>query len=178
MQWGQEEEREMWNRRHRWIKRFAAGLAFAAIVTPAAQASVAGEGGGVSGKQFVYHAGYAGGPLAAYGYQQQGTIVRPDDRSSRFVPQTSDQGVVLRPDDRASRFTPQVPNERLQLRRDPGAGSAPTISVPEQPQAVASNDFDWGDAAVGAGVAVGLMLIALGGVLIVRRTGTKSLAGA
>ncbi|HEY7195735.1 MAG TPA: hypothetical protein VH306_00950 [Gaiellaceae bacterium] len=169
----------MWNRRHRWIKRFAAGLAFAAIVTPAAQAHVAGEGGGSTGGLSVYHKGYAGGPLAAYAYQLESTIVRPDDRSSRFVPQASDQTVVARPDDRASRPESQPLYAPIASRRTYESPSQPAnIVVRGGPHATGTGSFGWADGAVLGGAILGMALLAAGAALATRRMKTGSLAGA
>jgi hypothetical protein len=128
----------MWNRRHRWLRRFAAGLAFAGlVVVPTAQAHQLQVSGGGSGAD----------------------IVRPDDRAVRISPQPVDSTNVVRPDDRSVRFTP---------------------SGGELPQVVAapSTGFDWGDAGIGASLAFGLMLLALGAALATRHANRKALAGA
>ena len=152
----------MWNRRHRWIRRFAAGLAFAALVVPTAQARIVEDTGiGVSSSSpvadFKGYGYYEGTPVAVDG---QNVAVRPDDRGVRFTPQPSSPQVVVsaRPDDRADRFTPE-------------AGNPQVIAAP-------STGFDWSDAGIGAGSALGLMLLALGAALATRQAGRKSLAGA
>jgi hypothetical protein len=149
----------MWNRRHRWIRRFAAGLAFAALAVPTAQAGIVEDTGiGVSGGQQATE--YNG-----YGYQQspgvplgkQRVLVNPDDRADRITPGNPQVHVVVTPDDRADRFTPE-------------AGNPQVVASP-------SSGFDWSDAGIGAGTAVGLMLLALGAALATRHVGRKTLAG-
>jgi hypothetical protein len=129
----------MWNRRHRFIRRLAAGLAFAAVVVPTAQARVVeGTGIGSSARQevvadFKGYGYYQGTPVG-----QQSTLVRPDDRSVRFTPEAGNPQIVAAP----------------------------------------SEGFDWSDAGIGAGSALGIMLLALGAALATRSAGRKSLANA
>ncbi len=101
----------MWNRRHRWIRRFAAGLAFAALVVPTAQARIV---------------------------EDPGIAVEP-------------QQVVVDP--------------------APKGGSPQVVAAP-------STGMDWTDAGIGAGIAVGLMLLVLGTARGARHVGRKSLASA
>jgi hypothetical protein len=129
----------MWNRRHRWIRRLAAGFAFAALAVPTAQAKIVEDTGiGVSASSpsvvadFKGYGNYQGTPVAG------ATAVRPDDRVVRFVPE---------------------------------AGNPQVIAAP-------STGFDWSDAGIGAGSALGLMLLALGAALATRHSGRKQLAGA
>jgi hypothetical protein len=152
----------MWNRRHRWIRRFAAGLAFAALVVPTAQAKIVEDTGiAVSSSSpaadFKGYGYYEGTPVGSEG---QSAAVRPDDRAVRFTPQASNQPVIVSvsPDDRADRFTPAAGNPQL-------------VAAP-------STGFDWSDAGIGAGSALGLMLLALGAALATRQMSRKSLAGA
>jgi hypothetical protein len=161
----------MWNRRHRWLRRLAAGFAFAGLVVPtAAQAHhLEIQGGSGSGSSSEYN---------GYGYQQSPgvlldqqvvdsvrgayvseTSVRPDDRAVRITPQPVDATNVARPDDRGERFTPSG-GELPQVVAEPATG------------------FDWSDAGIGAGMAVGLMLLALGAALATRHANRKTLAGA
>ena len=175
----------MWNRRHRWLRRLAAGFAFAGLVVPtAAQAHQLQVSGGGSGGQSS--AGYDG-----YGYQQSPGVpladqkgandvaARPDDRAVRISPQAIDSTGVVRPDDRAVRITPQ-PVDSTNVVRPDDRGVRFTPSGGELPQVVAvpSTGFDWGDAGIGAGLAFGLMLLALGAALVTRHANRKALAGA
>jgi hypothetical protein len=167
----------MWNRRHRWLRRFAGGLAFAALVVPTAQARIAEDTGiGVSDA-------YNG-----YGYQHgtgvpvdQQNLVRPDDRAVRISPQPVDSTLAVRPDDRAVRITPQPVDSTIVVRPDDrSVRFTPAPRGLGAPQVVAqpSSGFDWTDAGIGAGMALGLMLLALGAGLATRRVGRKALAGA
>jgi hypothetical protein len=59
-----------------------------------------------------------------------------------------------------------------------GAWNAPRVMVVKmsRPQVSGSNGFDWTDAGIGAGGALGLVLLAVGGTLVVahgRRAGAK-----
>jgi hypothetical protein len=144
----------MWNRRHRWIRRLTVGLAFAAVAVPTAQARIAEDSGiPVSGREVV-------ADFKGYGYYE-GTPTGASDgqayRQSPGVPM-SKQNPSVAPDDRADRVTPEPGNPQI-------------VAAP-------ATGFDWSDAGIGAGTAVGLMLLALGAALATRRVGDKSLAGA
>ena len=144
----------MRNLRHRWIRRFAMSLAFAAIVAPTAQARIADDSG--------------------IGLGNQVTSVRPDDRAVRGVPQT-DVTAVVRPDDRAARFSPpHTGSEGLNLWRNPAAVvDNPVVVAP----ATGGHSFDWGDAGIGAAIMLGFLLLATGAAVVGRQS-RKSLAGA
>jgi hypothetical protein len=155
----------MWNRRHRWLRRLAAGLAFAGlVVVPTAQAHHLQVSGGGSSSQLGFTSDVA---------------VRPDDRAVRISPQPVDSTSVVRPDDRAVRVSPQ-PVDSTNVVRPDDRGVRFTPSGGELPQVVAepSTGFDWGDAGIGAGTALGLMLLALGAALATRHANRKALAGA
>ncbi|HEX2506156.1 MAG TPA: hypothetical protein VHK22_08130 [Gaiellaceae bacterium] len=142
----------MWNRRHRWIRRFAAGLAFAALAVPTAQAKIV-EDSGIAAESPQVVADFKG-----YGYYQ-GTPAPASDQSGIYrqspgVP--ASEQAPARPDDRSVRFTPEAGNPEV---------------------VVVSTGFDWSDAGIGAGIAVGLMLLALGAAVATRHTGQKGLAG-
>jgi hypothetical protein len=49
------------------------------------------------------------------------------------------------------------------------ADTRPVVAVQPVVEVTASDGMDWGDAAIGAGVALGLVLLAAGGTLTVRR---------
>jgi hypothetical protein len=174
----------MWNRRHRWPRRFAAGLAFAALAVPTAQAGIAEDSGmGAESNVASQHSGYeadssgiggsSGQSSAEYngsGYQQSPGV--PLRKSG--IARVTDSGYVLkdgmwvkatatyvvRPGDRGERITPSGGGLPLIVAAEPATG------------------FDWGDAGIGAGVGVGLMLLALGAVLATRHASRKTLAGA
>jgi hypothetical protein len=193
----------MWNRRHRWIRRFAAGLAFAALAVPTAQAGIVEDTGigSSGGQQDAEYNGYGyqqspGVPVDGqnaeyngYGYQQspgvpvdgQNVAVRPDDRGVRVAPGNSQIDVAVRPDDRGVRITPQPssPQVVVSARPDDRADRfTPEAGNPQVIVAAPSTGFDWSDAGIGAGSALGLMLLALGAALATRHVGRKSLAGA
>jgi hypothetical protein len=174
----------MWNRRYRWIRRLTAGLAFAALVVPTAQARIAEETGVVPWSTSDTASSYRGNGVElpngtrlpvieynGYGYQHgtgvpvaeqaPASAVRPDDRATRVVGQPSGASIAVRPDDRAARFSPAAGDVQ----------QAP--SLVGQP----SGSFNWSDAGIGAGMAVALMLLVLGASLLTRHTGRKALAG-
>jgi hypothetical protein len=185
----------MWNRRHRWLRRLAAGFAFAGLVVPAAaQAHHLEISGGSGSGSFVKYDGY--------GYRQSPGVPLDQqvaDSGIRFFdggayvsqPQVVDSGIrffdrgqyvaetSIRPDDRAVRITPQ-PVDATNVARPDDRGERLSPSDGELPQVVAepSTGFDWSDAGIGAGMAVGLMLLALGAALATRHASRKSLAGA
>jgi hypothetical protein len=186
----------MWNRRHRWLRRLAASLAFAGLVIPtAAQAHHLDISGGSSAQSSGEYNGYGyqqspGVPLAdqnnlgeAWSFMANpsgatANVVRPDDRAVRISPQPVESTNIVRPDDRAVRVSPQ-PVESTVVRPD-DRGVRFTPSGGELPQVVAepSTGFDWSDAGIGAGMAFGLMLLALGALLATRHANKKALAGA
>jgi hypothetical protein len=53
---------------------------------------------------------------------------------------------------------------------EPAKTSASTAPVPPRVVSVVGGGFDWGTAGIGAGAAIGLMLLASGMVLVVRQT--------
>ena len=108
----------------------------------------------------------ARGPGAALG----ATVVRPDDRAVRVSP-----GVVVtavRPDDRAVRVSPATPVEPVVVLPDDRAGVRGPGAAPDPTPAtilVSPNGFDWTDAGIGAGMALGLILLGSGMLLVARR---------
>jgi len=116
----------MWNRRHRWLRRMATTLAFAALTVPTAQARIA-----------------------------------------------TNEGVPPRPGAGNATISPQPAGDSFVPRRDPGAVlEKPVLFAPST-----GNQFDRGDAAIGAGSALGLILAALGAMGATRHLRRKSLAG-
>lgn len=90
----------MWNRRHRLLRRLAAGLVFAALVVPAAQARVPeGTGSGSSSPQAAVadFKGYGYYEGTQVGVGRQDAAVRPDDVSARFTPEAGAPQVVAAP---------------------------------------------------------------------------------
>ena len=95
-------------------------------------------------------------------------LVRPDDRETRVSPVSPEQ--AARPDDRAVRVTPVNPTPSA-VRPDDRPGVRGPGLVPEAapaPITVVSGGFDLGDAAIGAGFALGLIGLLLFGIYAVR----------
>jgi hypothetical protein len=89
----------------------------------------------------------------------------------RDQPRGRDSQDLRSPDARDSAGTAQVPQDlRSPDARDSAAGrgtfSAPGVTVVKVPQvAPSAGGIDWRDAGIGAGAALGLTLLALGGTL-------------
>lgn len=86
----------------------------------------------------------------------------------------ADQNLVT-PDARDATQTPQTIDRRTPDGRDAADGrgtwNAPAVTVVKVPQSTpSSTGLDWGDASIGAGAVMGLLLLALGsGLAIVHR---------
>jgi hypothetical protein len=96
------------------------------------------------------------------------TAVRPDDRAVRVSPGVE---TAVRPDDRAVRVSPvgsvepvALPDDRAGVR-GPGAAPEPTPAH----IVLSPGGFDWTDAGIGAGMALGLILLGSGMLLVARR---------
>ena len=64
---------------------------------------------------------------------------------------------------------PVIAEPAAQDLRSPDAADAPAPAVAETTVATASPGFDWASAAIGAGGAIGVVALALGGTLMIRR---------
>jgi hypothetical protein len=119
--------------------------------------------------------------------------VRPDDRAVRVSPVVVETAV--RPDDRATRVSPVTPSSELNPAALPCTPNCPGFDAVATPAApvglpddragvrgpgaapetapvhivVASDGFDWTDAGIGAGLALGLILLGSGMLLVARR---------
>ena len=140
-------------RRRNWIlKRIALGFAVAALAAPAAAQARVDEG--ISGQpnkaveSSVVKAGDYGMPRAM-----------PND----YALQRGDLIEVVRTQPRTA-VQADIENVRLQPR---------TVSTPEL---VSSPGFDWGDGAIGAGLALGLILVGGAGFLATRHLGKAQTA--
>jgi hypothetical protein len=91
--------------------------------------------------------------------------VRPDDRATRFTPAAKVDPLVLRHDNPAD-----FPRGLEPLVGSEGYGIAPVQIVS------ASDSFDWSDAGIGAGSLFGLVLLASGAALAVRRSNRTATA--
>jgi hypothetical protein len=137
-------------RRRNWIlKRIVLGFAVAALVAPAAQAGVdSGLGYQASKSQVTVKAGDYGMPRAM-----------PND----YALQRGDLIEVVRTQPRNT-IQADIENVRLAPR---------SVSTPEL---VSSPGFDWGDGAIGAGFALGLILVGGAGFLATRHLGKPQTA--
>jgi hypothetical protein len=133
-------------RRIRILRRFALGLAVAALVAPAAQARVDELGGAKvsTGGAAVIH---GDDKVIAPGGGDSTVLIHGDDKV--IAPGGGDSTVLIHGDD------------KVIAPGDPTAVPVGGLSSP--------STFDWGDAFVGAGVAFALMLLAGGAALGTRR---------
>ena len=168
------------NRRRNWfIKRFALGLAIAAIAAPVAQARI-DEGSSVqaSGYQsfatdFPYQSPSSGDALKGIAYRQFVT----DFPSSQVNP--SDYGMPrAMPVDYALNRGDQIEVVRA---LPSGSPSDKIEFVRTQPRSigepqVVSAGFDWKDAGIGAGLALALVLLGVGAALASRHVGRAQTA--
>jgi hypothetical protein len=168
------------NRRRNWfIKRFALGLAIAAIAAPVAQARI-DEGSSVqaSGYQsfatdFPYQSPSSGDALKGIAYRQFVT----DFPSSQV--NASDYGMPrAMPVDYALNRGDQIEVVRA---LPSGSPSDKIEFVRTQPRSigepqVVSAGFDWKDAGIGAGLALALVLLGGGAALASRHVGRAQTA--
>jgi hypothetical protein len=168
------------NRRRNWfIKRFALGLAIAAIAAPVAQARI-DEGSSVqaSGYQsfatdFPYQSPSSGDALKGIAYRQFVT----DFPSSQV--NASDYGMPrAMPVDYALNRGDQIEVVRA---LPSGSPSDKIEFVRTQPRSigepqVVSAGFDWKDAGIGAGLALALVLLGVGAALASRHVGRAQTA--
>ena len=79
---------------------------------------------------------------------------------------------ALRVDARHQALLDKAPQAQVDARHqalfDRGE-QGPSVYVTKAPQQSASGGMDWGDAGIGAGTAVGVILLGAGGALVVRR---------
>jgi len=182
------------NRRRYWlIKRFALGLAIAAFAAPVAQARI-DEGSSVQAngyQSFVtdfpssrVNASDYGMPRAmpvdyAVNRGEQIEIVRSQPRSTGDSFVASDYGMPrAMPSDYALASGNQIEVVRALPR---GTSSDKIEFVRTQPRSiggpqVVAAGFDWSDAAIGAGLALGLVLLGWGAVVATRHLGRPQTA--
>ena len=145
------------NRRKNWfIKRFALGLAIAAIAAPVAQAKV-DEGSSVQANGYLAFATDFPSPqvnASDYGMPR----AMPVD----YAVNRGDQIEVVRALPSGS------PSDKIEFVR------TQPRSIGE-PQVVAAG-FDWNDAAIGAGLALALVLLGVGAALASRHVGRAQTA--
>ena len=162
-------------RRIRILRRFAIGLAVAALVAPAAQARADMHGGG---------AGSIAGAAVSHGENKGdypasgGSIVVTHGEYKGDYPAPGGSTLVTHGEYKGD--YPAVGDPTVatygEYKGDYPAVGDPTVPVfvPKSPTTApgglsSPSTFDWGDALVGAGAAFGLMLLAGGSALGMRR---------
>jgi hypothetical protein len=166
------------NRRRNWfIKRIALGIAVAALAAPVAQGRV--------------DEGLPGQPNAPQTYKASHSVMPPPPRSSRIIPcvpacgqekllpqslvdQYGDQGSA------ANVHKPHVLGGALARGDSQVSPSVVASILGDQPSALGDQrsvtGFDWGDAGIGAGVGVLLVLLGGSAVVVTRRVGRAQTA--
>ena len=172
------------NRRRNWfIKRIALGFAVAALVAPVAQAKV-DQGGVSSGTQVQFSTGDYGMPRALPSdYAQlrgdQIEVVRSLPRSTGSDVVAADYGMPrAMPNDYALSSGNQIEVVRSQPRGNPSDKIEFARTQPRsigEPQVVATG-FGWDDAAIGAGVMLGLILLGGAAAVATRHLGREQTA--
>ncbi len=184
------------NRRKHWlVKRIALGFAIAAVAAPVAQARVdegsSAQGNGYqafvsdfpSSTQSVNASDYGMPRALPSDYAQirgdriELVRVQPRSTGSEFV--AADYGMPrAMPNDYALSSGDQIEVVRAQPR---GTSSDNIEFVRTQPRSigepqVVAAGFDWNDAAIGAGLAVGLLLLGWGAALATKHFGRPQTA--
>jgi hypothetical protein len=170
----------MFRKRNRIFKRLVLGFAVAALVVPSAAIAAVDEGGagqqGTSVKAHDYFAHHAlPSNYAASAVSIENVRLNPRGSSStvsiedvRLNPRGSSstvsiEDVRLNPRGSTSTVTGDIENVRLNPR---------TVSAPE----VVSAGFDWGDAGIGAGISLGLVLVGGAALYATRQAGKAQTA--
>jgi hypothetical protein len=157
----------MRNRRRNWIlKRIVLGFAVAALVVPAAAQARVDEGGygqpNASSESNGFMAGVTDFPSGVQ--VKAGDYGMPRAMPSDYGLQRGDSIEVARLNPRSTVHSSDViENVRLSPR---------TVSSPQ----VASPGFDWSDAGIGAGLAIGLALLGVGALRATRHLGRPQTA--
>src|SRR5215217_4690735 len=144
------------NRRRNWIKRFALGLAIAAIATPVAQAKI-DEGSSVQANGYqAFVTDFPSSQINASDYGMPRAM--PVD----YAVNRGDQIEVVRALPSGS------PSDKIEFVRT----QPRSIGEPQ----VVSAGFDWKDAGIGAGLALALVLLGGGAALASRHVGRAQTA--
>jgi len=170
------------NRRRYWlIKRFALGLAIAAFAAPVAQARI-DEGSSVQAngyQSFVTDFPSSQVNASDVNRGDQIEIVRSQPRSTGDSFVASDYGMPRAlPSDYALASGDQIEVVRALPSGSPSDKIEFVRTQPRsigEPQVVAAG-FDWGDGAIGAGLALGLVLLGWGAALATRHAGRAQTA--
>jgi len=163
------QEARMTRRNRHILKTLVLGVAVAAVAAPSAFGEPRGAGNPMIAPPASSSLSPDDRPLyrGASRVEQQ---VGSDDRSFYRGSEPRPVTVSLSPDDRSlyrgapTEFTPvsASPDDR------PFDRGVPTESVPVNLTISASDDFQWGDAGVGAGLALMLIMLLGGGALLIR----------
>lgn len=161
----------MWYRRRNWIiKRIVLGFAVASLVAPAAAQARVDEG--ISGQPNSAAEVAKGGayvpfvtdfPSYAYPTVKAGDYGMPRAMPTDYGVQRGDLIEVVRTQPRST-VQADIENVRLNPR---------TVSTPE---VVSAPGFDWGDGAIGAGLAIGLILMGGAALYATRHLGKAQTA--
>lgn len=148
----------MKQRRRKTMKSLILALALAAVVTPVAQARIDSERSRVSQSPASMYSAQELNALTQrsvalnqkYDPATRALLLRSEAMNAWYRQQSASPATVRHPDDRAG-------------IRGPG--------IVQTPQLVSSSGggFDWGDASVGAGTALGVAVILMSGFVLVRR---------
>jgi hypothetical protein len=147
-------------RKQNWIlKRLVLGIAVAAVVVPSAAIAAVDEGGAGQPN--------SSGEIAKNAYVPFVTDfpkyeLASDVNGSYGMPRGTRTDYAGNDYARRNIVSADIENVRLQPRTVVSADIENVRLAPRSvstPQAVASSSFDWGDAGIGAGLALGLMLI-------------------
>jgi hypothetical protein len=156
------------NRRRNWfIKRIALGLAIAAVAAPVAQAKV-DEGSSVQANGYqAFATDFPSSQVNASDYGMPRALPSDYALASREVVRADPPGQTV--SDIGNIGEPQV------VRADPPGQTVSDIGNIGEPQVVAAG-FEWGDAAIGAGLALLLVALGSGAVLATRHLGRAQTA--
>jgi hypothetical protein len=139
---------------HRTRAGLAAALAVASLAAPTAagadpnpaQRVQSSQRGAALAQEQYYMSHKPAVPAAGHEFgsiDAPKTVTRYDGRELRTIEVSDSAGAVAAPDTR--------------------------VDAPAPPEPLSSSGFEWGDAAIGAGSAIGLVLLLAGGVAVVSR---------
>ena len=154
----------MFRKRNRILKRLVLGFAVAALVVPSAAIAAVDEGGAGQQGSSVKARDYFAHHALPSNYAVSAVRPMPSDSANAAVAgNISIESVRLNPRGSSSTVTGDIENVRLNPR---------TVSTPE----VVSAGFDWGDAGIGAGISLGLVLVGGAALYATRQVGKPQTA--
>ena len=145
-------------KRRRLLRRLVLVLAAAAVAAPLAQARVDGSSGWSGHGQSTLTIADYSPAIAAEAAKSNGVIVRSDGGLRNYDGRSVDT---------------RVPDERAWPGVNPHAvppQAFPSDTVPQGDVRIVSSPdgFDWGDAGIGAGLVLALMLLGTGALIVAR----------